>query len=99
MSPPRQRTAQATITPSGNLVVERAPEPLVWAIWRPDLISNFRSLEPDEAAMLDALVEGRPFPELCEAVVPFTGDEQAPARTAGLLRAMVEGGMIAGYRY
>ena len=83
----------------GNLEVERAPEPLVWAIWRPDLISNFRSLEPDEAAMLDALVEGQPFPELCEAVAPFTGDEQAPARTAGLLRAMVEGGMIAGYRY
>ena len=28
--------------------------------------------------MLDALVEGRPFPELCEAVAPFTGEEQAP---------------------
>ena len=49
--------------------------------------------------MLDALVEGRSFPELCEAVAPFTGEEQAPARAAGLLRAMVEGGMIAGFRY
>ena len=49
--------------------------------------------------MLEALVEGRPFPELCEAVAPFTGEEQAPARAAGLLRAMVEGGMIAGFRY
>ncbi len=83
----------------GNLEVERAPEPLTWAIWRPDLVSNFRSLEADEAAMLDALVEGRSFPELCEAVAPFTGEEQAPARAAGLLRAMVEGGMIAGFRY
>jgi len=83
----------------GNLEVERAPEPLVWAIWRPDLISNFRSLEADEAAMLDALVEGRPFLELCEAVAPMVGEEQAPARTAGLLRAMVEGGMVAGFRY
>lgn len=83
----------------GNLEVEHAPEPLVWAIWRPELISNFRSLDHDEAAMLEALVEGRPFPELCEAVAPFTGDEQAPARAAGLLRAMVEGGMIAGFRY
>jgi hypothetical protein len=83
----------------GNLEVARAPEPVVWAIWRPELISNFRSLDSDEAAMLDALVEGRCFPELCEAVAPFTGDEQAPARAAGLLRAMVEGGMIAGYRY
>jgi hypothetical protein len=83
----------------GDLAVERAPEPLVWAIWRPELISNFRSLDGDEAAMLDALVEGRPFPDLCEAVAPFTGEEQAPARTASLLRAMVEGGMIAGFRY
>jgi hypothetical protein len=83
----------------GDLVVEPAPEPLTWAIWRPDLVSNFRSLDADEAAMLDALVEGRPFPELCEVVAPFTGEEQAPARAAGLLRAMVEGGMIAGFRY
>ncbi|SEP23960.1 Putative DNA-binding domain-containing protein [Rhodospirillales bacterium URHD0017] len=84
---------------AGDLLVERAPEPLAWAIWRPDLVSNFRSLEADEAAMLDALIEGRSFPELCESVAPFTGDDQAPARAAGLLRAMVEGGMIAGFRY
>ena len=83
----------------GDLSVERAPEPLVWAIWRPDLVSNFRSLDHDEAAMLDALIEGKPFPELCEVVAAFTGEEQAPARAAGLLRAMVEGGMLSGFRY
>lgn len=83
----------------GSLEVEGAPEPLVWAIWRPELVSNFRSLDHDEAAMLEALVAGRPFPDLCEAVAPVTGDEQAAARAAGLLRAMVEGGMIAGFRY
>jgi hypothetical protein len=83
----------------GDLAVDRASEPLTWAIWRPDLVSNFRSLDTDEATMLDALVEGRPFLELCEAVAPFTGEEQAPARAASLLRAMVEGGMVAGFRY
>jgi hypothetical protein len=83
----------------GALDVECSPEPLVWAIWRPDLVSNFRSLAADEAAMLDALVAGKPFPELCEALIPLTGEEQAPARAAGLLRGMVEGGMIAGFRY
>jgi hypothetical protein len=82
----------------GNLEVERAAGPVAWAIWRPEFVSNFRSLDADEAAMLDALSEGRPFPELCEAMAPFTGEEQAPARAAGLLRAMVEGGMIAGFR-
>jgi hypothetical protein len=83
----------------GNLEVERAAGPVAWAIWRPEFVSNYRSLDADEAVMLDALVEGRPFPGLCEAVAPFTGEEQAPARAAGLLRAMVEGGMIAGFRH
>lgn len=83
----------------GDLLVERAPGPLTWAIWRPDLVSNFRSLDTDETAMLDALVRGRSFPDLCEVVAPFIGEEQAPARAAGLLRAMVEGGMISGFQY
>jgi hypothetical protein len=83
----------------GNLEVERAAQPVRWAIWRPELVSNFRSLEEDDAALLDALVDGQPFPELCEAVAPFTGEEQAPARAAGLLRAWVEVGMIAGFRH
>jgi Putative DNA-binding domain len=83
----------------GNLEVARGAEPVVWAVWRPEFVSNFRSLEADEAAMLDALVAGKPFPELCEAVATFTGEEQAPARTAGLLRGMVEGAMIADFRY
>jgi hypothetical protein len=83
----------------GNLEVERAAAPVVWAIWRPEFVSNFRSLEADEAVLLDVLTDGQPFPELCEALAPFTGEEQAPARAAGLLRAMVEGGMIAGFKY
>lgn len=82
----------------GDLEVERAPEPLVWTIWRPDRVSNFRSLDVDEAAMLDGLIEGRPFPELCEVVAPFTGEEQAPARAASLLRSWVEVGMVGSFQ-
>ena len=84
---------------AGDLEVGRAPESLIWAIWRPDLVSNFRSLDHDEAAMLDALVEGRSFPDLCETIAPLAGEEQAPARAATLLRTWVEGGMIAAFRY
>lgn len=83
----------------GDLEVAHADEPVTWAIWRPERVSNFRSLDPDEAAMLGALVAGRAFPELCEAVAPFTGDDHAPARAAGLLRAWVEGGMIASFHH
>ena len=83
----------------GNLEVERAAMPVRWAIWRPELVSNYRSLEEDDAVLLDALADGRPFPELCEAIAPLAGEEQAPARAASLLRAWVEGGMIAGFRH
>jgi hypothetical protein len=79
----------------GDLTVGRAAEPATWVIWRPALETNYRSLEADEAVLLDALIEGRPFPELCEAIASLTGEDQAPARAAGLLRAWVEAGMIA----
>jgi hypothetical protein len=66
-------------------------------IWRPERISNFRSLEADEAAMLAALLDGRPFPELCEAIVTHVGENQAAARAAGLLRTWVEEGLIGSF--
>ena len=83
----------------GNLEVAAAEEPVTWAIWRPERLTSFRSLEPDEAAMLDALVAGKSFPDLCETVAGFTGDDQAPARAAWLLRTWVEGGMIASFKH
>jgi hypothetical protein len=95
---PQAWQRRAEVEP-GNLDVERANRPVRWAIWRPELVSNFRSLDEDDAVLLDALVDGRSFPELCDAVVPFTGEEQAPVRAAGLLRAWVEGGLIAGFRH
>lgn len=84
---------------AGSLDVPALPGPVAWAIWRPALISNFRSLEPDEAAMLDAMIEGRPFPALCEALLPHVEEDQAPARAAGLLRSWVEEGMIASFSH
>jgi hypothetical protein len=83
---------------AGSLEVKQAPGPTGWIIWRPELETNFRSLEPDEAVLLDALVEGRSFPEMCEAIAPLIGEDEAPARAAALLRAWVEAGMIAGCR-
>jgi hypothetical protein len=46
----------------GNLEVTKLEAPLRWIVWRPERASNFRSLEPDEAAMLDAMIDGQPFP-------------------------------------
>ena len=60
------------------------------------------TLGPDQfltGLVLDALVAGRSFPALCETVAAFTGDDQAPARAAWLLRTWVEGGMIASFKH
>lgn len=84
---------------AGNLDVEPTDATVSWAIWRPQFTSNFRSLAADEAAMLGALMRGDPFPELCQCVVPAAGEEQAPARAAGLLRGWVEEGMIGSFRH
>jgi hypothetical protein len=84
---------------AGNLDVAPAAAPTPWMIWRPERVSSFRSLEADEAAMLDALAEGRPFPEMCEAIVTHVGEDQAAARAAGLLRAWVEEGLIGSFSH
>jgi len=83
---------------AGSLVVS-ATVPVPWVIWRPDLLTRYRSLEADESLLLDALVADRTFPELCDSVACFTGEAEAAARAAGLLRAWVEAGMIGSFRY
>jgi hypothetical protein len=84
---------------AGTLDVAALDTPVPWVIWRPERTSNFRSLEPDEAAMLGAMIERQPFPALCEALLPYVEEDQAAARAAGLLRAWVEEGMIGSFSY
>lgn len=83
----------------GNLAVAKLETRVPWVIWRPERVSNFRSLEPDEAAMLEAMVDGQPFPALCEALLPHVEEDQAAARAAGLLRSWVEEGLIGSFSH
>lgn len=83
----------------GDLEVAAASGPVPWVIWRPERTTHFRSLEPDEADMLEAMVEGWTFPEMCGALLPHVGEDQAPARAAGVLRDWVEAGMIATFAH
>ncbi len=83
----------------GDLEVAAATGPVSWVIWRPERATHFRSMEPDEAAMIEAMVAGRTFPEMCEALLPHVGASQAATRAASVLRGWVEEGMVATFAY
>lgn len=78
----------------GTLAVGPSEPPVTWIAWRPALDVSFRSLEADEAVLLDALMARRPFPELCAAILPLASEAQAAARSAALLRAWIDAGLI-----
>lgn len=86
-----------------------------WLIWRtaPDAETQFRSMAGDEAWMIDAARRGSAFPALCEGIAAFAPIDRAAAgdtdgddalgwavpRAAGLLRAWIDSGCIAGLAY
>ncbi|HEY0341792.1 MAG TPA: DNA-binding domain-containing protein [Steroidobacteraceae bacterium] len=74
--------------------VEFSPEPVEWLLWRQDLRTYFRSLQPGEAGALEAAREGRSFGELCGLLCAEFGEEAAPARAAAFLRDWVESGLL-----
>lgn len=72
----------------------RRPAPVPFALWRQDGKTLFRSLPPDEAAMLASAREGQVFAALCEQLCAFMAEEKAGPRAAELLRAWVEQGWL-----
>jgi hypothetical protein len=72
----------------------RSAKPIEWAIWRSQLRVQFRSLRQDEASALGRISQGQSFASMCEGLVPFAGELQAPARAAALLQAWVSSGWI-----
>lgn len=74
--------------------VEFSPEPVAWLLWRRDLRTYFRSLQPGEAVALAAARAGQSFGELCELLCAEFGEAPAPATAAGFLRDWVESGLL-----
>lgn len=75
-------------------------------IWRQDMTVFHRDVEADEAAALQALLEGRSFLEICaaasgaqvhaeaEMMDAEAGDAASPAQVAGWLQRWIEAGLI-----
>ena len=67
-----------------------------WLIWREDLVTRFRSMQPDEQLALDALREGRNFSQMCDSLTMLMSEEEVPLHIAGLLKGWIAQGLISG---
>lgn len=79
--------------------LEAFASPQGWAAWRKDSIVRHRRLDEDEAAALDAVVQGATFADLCAHLCRWHAAEDVAARTATLLRRWVEDGWIVAYDF
>jgi hypothetical protein len=80
---------------SDNAEAETAapePQPHHLLVWRQNDQTQWRSVEPFEADLLQAALAGESFAELCERAT--TQGEQAAAAVAGHLRVWVEAGLL-----
>ena len=60
-----------------------------WMIWRKQLVSRFRVLDEAEAALLREAKKGANFSRLCEAMLSFSDEEQAPMQVITLLQTWI----------
>jgi hypothetical protein len=68
--------------------------PVPWLLWRQDLQNYFRSMTADEAAALDAALNGGNFGDLCEALETYLSVDDIPLRAASLLGLWTDSGII-----
>jgi hypothetical protein len=78
--------------------VAYSPEPVEWLLWRHELRTFFRSLQPGEAVALTAAREGQSFGAICALLAADCGETAAPAQAAGFLRTWVESGLLTAAR-
>jgi hypothetical protein len=79
-----------------------APQPAVleraqpWLLWRQDLKTQYRSLEPDETAALEVVRGGGSFGEMCEALCEWHEADAVPLVAAGMLKRWIVEQLLTG---
>lgn len=65
-----------------------------WLLWRQELSPRWRYLDVDEAWALDRAAEGMSFGGICEGLLEWVDEFNAPPRAAGFLRTWVDHGLL-----
>lgn len=74
---------------------QQLPAQYTGLVWREELMTRYRTLEPDEAAVLPVVMQGGNFSDLCEVLVPWCEDVDAiPMQAATLLKTWLNSGMV-----
>lgn len=95
-----QTNAQAVFK---SLAEEQSPpqpaslgSPQSWLLWRQDLKTQYRSLEPTETAALTVVRGGGSFGEMCEALCEWHEAEAVPLVAAGMLKRWIVEELLVG---
>jgi len=70
------------------------PQP--WLLWRQELKTQYRSLEPDETAALEVVRDGGTFADMCEALCEWHEVDTVPLLAAGMLKRWIVEELIIG---
>ena len=71
-----------------------SPQP--WLLWRQDLKTQYRSLEPDETAALEVVRNGGTFADTCEALCEWHDVNAVPLTAAGMLKRWIVEELVTG---
>ena len=60
-----------------------------WLLWRQDLKTQYRSLEPAEATALQVMRAGGTFGAMCEVLCEWHDADEVPLVAAGMLKRWI----------
>ncbi len=73
--------------PAPQPTILETPQP--WLLWRQDLKTQYRSLEPDETAALELVRGGGSFGDMCETLCEWHEPDAVPLVAAGMLKRWI----------
>jgi len=80
--------------------LQRLESPEICLQWRHELVTRYRTLEPNESLIIQAVADNKNFSDWCELLVNAGETAEAvPAIAAGILKTWLELGMISGIDY
>ena len=74
--------------------LQKGEYPSAWLLWRQELSPGWRRLDVDEAWALDEAGKGMNFGDICEGLLEWVDESNAPLRAAGFLRTWVSHGLV-----